>query len=198
MMSQTPGAWTPLAWERAWAPYDEQTYAAALALVRPDDVVLDIGAGDLRLARRLAHRCRQVIAVERQAHLLAQGSLQPLPDNLRVVCADAWRRPLPAGATVAVLLMRHCRQVGALMQRLRNAGCRRLVTNARSRLGVELIELQGGIPWARLAGGWFGCRCGAAGFKPLAPQALTASLLEEMHEVLDCPSCQEKNAALPA
>ncbi len=41
-------------WEARWAPYDEATYAAVLAAIRPDDVVLDIGAGDLRLARRMA------------------------------------------------------------------------------------------------------------------------------------------------
>ena len=41
-------------WERMWAPYDEATYAAVLAAVGPDDILLEIGAGDLRLARRLA------------------------------------------------------------------------------------------------------------------------------------------------
>ena len=37
-------------WERRWAPYDELTYQEVLAQVRPDDLVLEIGAGDLRLA----------------------------------------------------------------------------------------------------------------------------------------------------
>jgi hypothetical protein len=53
-----------LDWERAWAPHDEPTYQATLDWVRPDDVVLEIGAGDLRLARRPADRARLVYALE--------------------------------------------------------------------------------------------------------------------------------------
>ncbi|MCZ7670623.1 MAG: hypothetical protein M5U34_27465 [Chloroflexi bacterium] len=35
-------------WERMWSPYDEMTYpTAVLQHIQPDDVVLDIGAGDL-------------------------------------------------------------------------------------------------------------------------------------------------------
>jgi hypothetical protein len=41
-------------WEALWAPYDEPTYQLVLDYVRPDDVVLDIGAGDLRLTRQVA------------------------------------------------------------------------------------------------------------------------------------------------
>jgi hypothetical protein len=58
-------------WEARWAPYDEATYAAVLAAVEPDDVVLEIGAGDLRLAQRIVARARQVIAWEIQPELLA-------------------------------------------------------------------------------------------------------------------------------
>src|SRR3990172_2227545 len=66
----TQAAWSDAEWEAAWAPYDETTYRAALELIRPDDVVLDIGAGDLRFARRAAARARTVIAVEQRAELL--------------------------------------------------------------------------------------------------------------------------------
>ena len=52
------------AWEALWAPYDEATYAAVLAVIEPSDVVLDIGAGDLRLTRRIAEQAQQVIAWE--------------------------------------------------------------------------------------------------------------------------------------
>ena len=92
-----------LGWESLWAVYDEATYSAALAFIRPDDVVLDIGAGDLRFARRAAVRARRVIAIERRAELLAA----PCPSNLTVLCGDARALPFPFGVTVGVLLMRH-------------------------------------------------------------------------------------------
>ena len=57
-------------WEARWAPYDEPTYQTVLQAIRPDDLVLDIGAGDLRLACRMAAVCRGVIAIERQPALL--------------------------------------------------------------------------------------------------------------------------------
>ncbi|MFZ2420551.1 MAG: methyltransferase domain-containing protein [Anaerolineae bacterium] len=184
------GAWTAADWESAWAPCDEATYVDALALLRPDDVVLDIGAGDLRLARRMAQQCRQVIALERQAAVLVRAGSTPPPANLTAICADALTWPLPAGITTAVLLMRHCTHLAAYADRLRRAGCRHLITNARWRLGVELIELAAGVPWNSVAGGWYACRCGAVGFKPLPAAGLTAALLQQTAEVLDCPACR--------
>jgi glycerol kinase len=41
-------------WEQLWAPYDESTYQAVLAAIGPEDILLEIGAGDLRLAIRAA------------------------------------------------------------------------------------------------------------------------------------------------
>ena len=79
-------------WETLWAPYDEATYAAVLAVIEPADVVLDIGAGDLRLAGRMAERARQVIAWEIQPALVNAG-LQPLPSNLVAIVTDARVRP---------------------------------------------------------------------------------------------------------
>ena len=61
-------------WEMRWSPYDEPTYAAVLNTLRPTDVVLDIGAGDLRLARRMAAVVRQVIAWEIQPDVLERGT----------------------------------------------------------------------------------------------------------------------------
>ncbi len=186
----TAVTWTAADWESAWAPYDEPTYADALALIRPDDVALDIGAGDLRLARRMAARCRRVFALERQAAVLAEGEPATLPANLTAVCADALTWPLPAGITVAVLLMRHCTHIEAYAERLRRAGCWRLITNARWRLGVEVVDLNAGVPWNAAAGGWYACRCGAVGFKALPAAELTAAQMQQTEEVLDCPRCQ--------
>jgi hypothetical protein len=126
-------------WEARWAPYDEPTYQTALSFVQSGDIVLDIGAGDLRLARRLAGLTQRVYTIERQPGLLSNQS--PLPDNLTVLCADARFVAWPKGITLAVLLMRHCTYVGLYVARLRATGCRRLITNARWGMDVELMDL---------------------------------------------------------
>ena len=180
-------------WEQMWAPYDEATYATVLAAIGPDDVVLELGAGDLRLARRLALAARRVIAWELHRHLLDQAPC-PHPPNLTVHCTDARRQPIPAGITTAVLLMRHCQHFGLYVARLRAAGCQRLITNARWRTGVEVIDLGPGLPFAAIAPGWWACkRCGQVGFTPIAPDAIDqidAAALDRVSDVEGCPACR--------
>ena len=173
-------------WEGMWAAYDEDTYAAALSFVPPESVVLDIGAGDLRFARRLAARSRWVYAVERRPELLGGGA----PDNMQVVCADARDWPFPSGLDVAVLLMRHCAHFDLYRRKLVAVGCRRLITNARWGMGVEYIDLATPPrPYEALAVGWYACRCGLTGFCAGPPEALTSTALETVVEVDDCPEC---------
>ena len=175
------------AWEARWAPYDESTYEDVLSYVQPTDVILDIGAGDLRLAKRLAARAQQVFAIEQQAGLLHAGGL--LPPNLGVVCADARVIPWPQGITVGILLMRHCTHTGYYIRRLLSAGCARLITNARWRLGVEQVDLRAAVPWQQAGAGWYACLCGATGFNPVDPRLLTSDLMEHVTQVKTCPNC---------
>jgi hypothetical protein len=175
------------AWETRWAPYDEPTYQTALSYVQPDDVVLDIGAGDLRLTRRMAAIARRVFAIEMQPALLSRQ--KPLPDNLTVLCADARRIPWPAPITVGVLLMRHCTHVGFYVARLRTAGCQRLITNARWGMDVELMELGSRLLWPAIELGWYACTCGQTGFVPGSPEQLTEERLSQVVEVENCPAC---------
>lgn len=174
-------------WEAAWAPYDEASYRTVLSHVRSDDVVLDIGAGDLRLTRQIARVARRVYAMERQPCLLDSGS--SLPQNLRVVCADVRSIPWPKEITLGVLLMRHCTHVGLYIARLRAAGCRRLVTNARWGLDVEVVDLGRRAGWGAGQFGWYACACGHTGFVPGPPEQLTAAQLEQVREVETCPVC---------
>lgn len=172
-------------WENRWAPYDEGVYARAMAWVPPGAAVLDIGAGDLRLARRLARRARVVYAIEQHAYLAAG----PLPDNLIVTIGDARQLPFPPVDT-AVLLMRHCRHFALYRRKLEAAGCARLITNARWGLDVECVDLTARPrPYAALAMGWYACRCGATGFRPGPPEEMTPQLAETIFEVDDCPEC---------
>ncbi len=176
-------------WETLWAPYDEATYAAVLAVIEPADVVLDIGAGDLRLAGRMAERARQVIAWEIQPALVNAG-LQPLPSNLVAIVTDARVAPIPVGVTVAVLLMRHCTHYALYVDKLRAAGCQRLITNARWGMDVEVVDLGPGVPFDSVGIGWYACRrCGAVGFAGDDTQQVVAATFEHVNDVEGCPLC---------
>lgn len=56
---------------------------------RPEDVVLEIGAGRGTLTRRLATRVRRVVAIERDRDLVAVLRGAGPPDNVAVVRGDA-------------------------------------------------------------------------------------------------------------
>lgn len=177
----------PENWEAAWAPYDETTYAAVLAEISPDDVVLDIGAGDLRLARRMALVARHVIAWEIQPELLA-GSMSG--ENLVALCTDARTEHVPAGVTVAVLLMRHCTHYALYVEKLRAAGCRRFIANARWGMGVEVVDLAPAGPFSAAPVGWYACRrCGAVGFNGDDAALVSGDSLNTVTDVEGCPHC---------
>jgi hypothetical protein len=191
-MLNTPA---PVDWATLWAPYDEATYRAALADIPRGATVLDIGAGDLRFARRVAAWARFVYAVERRPELAAAAlAAQPpddLPPNIAVICADARLIDVPDGVDTAVLLMRHSPDFDLYARKLAAAGCRRLITNARWGMSVECVDLaRPAMPYEALAAGWFACRCGATGFREGPPEWLTGRLFEDIAEVSACPACE--------
>ena len=175
-------------WEGWFSPYDDQVYESVLSYIGSEDVVLDVGAGDLRLALRMAVQAEEVYAVEVNPLLLSRALKiigLDLPRNLHVICANALDLPVPPDVTVAVLLMRHCQHFRTYFDRLRASDCQRLLTNARWKTGVELIDLT--VPatsFEDVHEGWYACRCGATGYvgtgsQPNAPPA----------EVGSCPAC---------
>jgi predicted RNA methylase len=177
-------------WERMWAPYDETIYGQVLAWLDPDDVVLDIGAGDLRLARRMADRVNHVYAIELNRGLGAMAPSARNAGNLTLIWADAYQVPFSSNITVAVLLMRHCQGFSQLLSKLRYVGCRRLITNARWRAGVELIDLRAQPISYQSAGlGWYACRCGSTGFVQGPVEQLTPQIESAVQEVSNCPAC---------
>lgn len=178
------------AWESLWAPYDEDTYERALAFVPAGAAVLDIGAGDLRFARRVAARARVVYALERSRDLLGG----PAPANVQVICADARHWPFPSGLDAAVLLMRHCAHFALYRRKLEAAGCARLITNARWGMDVECIDLTAAPRrYGDLGAGWYACRCGATGFRAVAAEMLSAADLATNHDVDNCPTCSHND-----
>ena len=175
-------------WEGWFSPYDDETHGAVLDHVTSDDVVLEIGAGDLRLALRIAERARRVYAVEVNP-LVIGPALETigfhLPRNLHVVCANALDVPVPPGVSVGVLLMRHCQHFGQYFERLERAGCRRLLTNVRWKSGVEVIDLAAPhAPFEHVQEGWYACRCGAVGYVGSGERGDARPV-----EVAACPAC---------
>jgi hypothetical protein len=178
-------------WAALWAPYDEDTYQQALIHLRPGDHVLDIGAGDLRFARRAAAHGCTVIAVEMRADVLARGLADGgIPPQIKAVHADARAWPFPPGIDAAVLLMRHCVDWALYVEKLRGAGCPLLITNARFGLGVEAVPLGQGEPWSAARVGWSACvRCGAVMFIAGDAAAAPPDVGEHVTHVEGCPRC---------
>jgi hypothetical protein len=176
------------AWEAMHAPYDPRTYQAVLDRLEPEDVVLDIGAGDLRLARQIAGIVRKVYAVEINVAVLRQAD--ELPANLTSICGDARAMEFPCDVTTGVLLMRHCTFFRLYAEKLRSAGAARLITNARWRMGVEVVDLRVERgPLAAAGMGWYACECGAVGFQPGPAELWTVDMDRMVHEVCGCPQC---------
>ncbi|NDJ51761.1 MAG: rRNA adenine methyltransferase [Chloroflexi bacterium] len=181
-------------WAAMWAPYDEDTYRQAATWIKAGQRVLDIGAGDLRFARRLTAQGCRVIAIDNQWSILMR-SLQdgPLPSGLLAVCADARGFPFPSGMDTAVLLMRHCMDFGLYVRKLREVGCLSLITNARWGMGVEYVPLEPATPTLDAAStiGWYAClTCGKIGFQASDPNAIDDSVLDQTLNIEACPVCQ--------
>jgi hypothetical protein len=175
-------------WESWYSPYDDGTYGIVLEAIRADDVVLDLGAGDLRLALQMAGLARRVYAVEVNPLLLATvlGEIGlDLPRNVHVICANMLDVAVPPDVTAAVLLMRHCARFRVYLDRLEASSCRRLITNARWKSGVEVIDLtRPRMPFHEVQEGWYACRCGAVGYVGEGSRPQSAAV-----EVFGCPSC---------
>ena len=177
------------AWEWMWAPYDAHTYDLVSEQIKENDIVLEIGAGDLRLSRQLAVQTKWVYALEVNETLLERSSCA-LPANLDVITGDARVVPFPDNITTAVLLMRHCTHFSLYFEKLRAGACHRLITNARWGINVETINLKAPRqPYRTLDMGWYACRCGNRGFKPGPPRALTEAVAGQVWEVDSCPLC---------
>ncbi len=91
----------------------EENYREMLSKLSEDDVLCDMGAGDLRFALIASTVCRKVYAVEMSPKLISK-SLDlmdyELPDNVIVICAD-WRQvPVPEDVTVISCLVNICEE----------------------------------------------------------------------------------------
>jgi len=98
-----------IGWEDFFVP-EEEHYETVMGAVKPDDVVFDIGAGDLRLDLMLCEKVKRVYAVEINPVTLA-GALQnigfDMPKNLITIRGNAFDIGLPLDTTFVLCLMIH-------------------------------------------------------------------------------------------
>jgi hypothetical protein len=180
------------AWEAMHAPYDQPTYQAVLDRIRPEDVILEIGAGDLRLSRQIALKARKVYAVEINIQVLEQAGRDPLPANLIPIHADARELVFPTEVTAGVLLMRHCTCFRLYADKVQQAGATRLITNARWHMDVEEVDLAvQRRSFVETGMGWYACQCGRTGFKEGPVEHWSLEMDQRINEVSDCPYCIE-------
>jgi len=188
-----PLSYPRLNWETLWAPYDQPTYALVLKELKPSDIVLDIGAGDLRLTKQMATYVNRVYAIEIDSRLVIHARFEPL-SNLILIEGDALTLTFPTDITCGILLMRHCTHYAAYAAKLKQAGATRLITNARWHMSVETVDLfVPRLTYAQIHFGWYACQCGTIGFKPGLAEAVTSENIETVNEVRDCPACDQQH-----
>lgn len=94
-------------WEIFFVP-EESNYKSCMAQLSKDDVVFDVGAGDLRFDLMMAKKVKRVYAVEINPTILASALRiigYDLPINLTVICGNAFGMELPSDVTVVTCLM---------------------------------------------------------------------------------------------
>lgn len=86
----------------------EKNYQDMLSKLKPDDILCDMGAGDLRFGLMASEICKKIYAIELSPHILSMALKiikHRLPRNLIVICAD-WRYfPIPNDVTVVSCLV---------------------------------------------------------------------------------------------
>lgn len=96
-------------WEIFFVP-ETENYADCLEQLSRNDVVFDVGAGDLRFDLVIAEKVRKVYAVEIDPVILSSALRiigWNMPVNLTVICGSAFEMELPGDVTVVTCLMIH-------------------------------------------------------------------------------------------
>jgi len=119
---------------------DIECYSFVLENLNSGDVVLDVGAGDLRLDVLMAEKVKKVYAIEVNPILVARA-LQiigyDLPRNLIVICANIFDIEPPSDANVAVILMRHCTRQKEMLKKFRKL---KVISNFDGELRIKAKE----------------------------------------------------------
>lgn len=170
---------------------NESLYQDVLKEVSSDDIILDVGAGDLSLSLLLSKKAKEVYAVEVNPLIVnkaLEGIGYNLPVNLYVICGNALKFEFPKNISLAILLMRHCQHFKEYFEKLKKTNCKKLITNVRWKSRFEVIDLKAPrTPFSKLKEGWYACECGMVGYKGEgnSPDSMPV-------EVSDCPHCSSE------
>jgi hypothetical protein len=96
-------------WECFFLP-EENFYEEALTLVSKDDVIFDVGAGDLRFDLLLSQKVKKIYAIEINPEILGRALKIiefDIPKNLIVIRGNAFKFELPHDVTKIICLMIH-------------------------------------------------------------------------------------------
>jgi hypothetical protein len=96
-----------------WFLPEKNEYQIVLNRICKNDVILDIGAGNLALDIILAEQCKKVYAIECNPFILSEALKTigyDLPRNLIVICANGLDVPIPCDVNTLVMLLRHFSQ----------------------------------------------------------------------------------------
>ncbi len=96
-------------WECFFVP-EENFYDDVLKKVNENDVIFDVGAGDLRFDLILSEKVKKIYAIEINPTIMSKALRiigLDMPTNLITICGDAFLMELPADVTVILSLMIH-------------------------------------------------------------------------------------------
>ncbi len=118
-----------------------ENYIDMLSKIGEDDVVCDMGAGDLRFALFASQNCRKVYAVEMNPEIVSEALKiigYRIPRNLIPVCAD-WRFfPIPEDVTVVTCMVNIYPDYLPLHKWVKNG--RRVFHGTVTREGDNIVE----------------------------------------------------------
>jgi len=118
---------------------DIECYSFVLENLDKNDIVFDLGSGDLRLSILMAERVKKVYAVEVNPILVGRA-LQvigyDMPRNLIVTCGNLFDLEMPKDATVVVILMRHCTRQEEIFKKFKKV---KIISNFNGELKITEV-----------------------------------------------------------
>lgn len=94
--------------EEYWFCPEEFYYSKVMKLVNENDIIFDIGAGDLRFDLKLSQKVKKVYAIEINPLIIAEPLKiigLSLPKNLVVIIGNGFEMPIPNDTTTILSLM---------------------------------------------------------------------------------------------